>query len=175
MAHSGSLSSTDTGLGRPQARAAQEGLGDGPEGCILDLMYLHRWSFDTVCFCRPGQVWVHSHVLEPQPSLLYSRALSLYLPHHCHDGQQQLYPHPVCSLVPSSQSSNGFCHRVSVSEHLLEGLTLKTSSSATAGMNTLRNCFPRLKVTSLGSTVTACHTAAPADQHKAPLRTKVQG
>jgi len=70
-AHGGSLSGTDTGPCRPQAHPAQAQLGESPEGCILDSMYLHRWLFDTVSFCRPGQVWVHSKGPGPQPPLLY--------------------------------------------------------------------------------------------------------
>lgn len=63
--HSGNLGSTDTGPCRLQAHPIQVQLGDNPEWCILDWVYLHRWSFDTVS-CRLSQLRVHNKGLDPQ-------------------------------------------------------------------------------------------------------------
>lgn len=63
--NSGCLSATATSPCRSQAHPPQAWLGERPECCILDLMYLHRWYLAQFpahqLRCRfIARVWTHS-------------------------------------------------------------------------------------------------------------------
>lgn len=90
---------------RSQAHPAQAQLGKSPEGCILDLMYLHggflaQSPADQVRCRFIAKAWSHS----PLWSTSHCKTLSLPLS-HCPDRQLQVPEH---RLFSSASSQVGF-------------------------------------------------------------------